>query len=55
MNYFHPYIYLIKFFIFGGIATYDYATGSKWTMGWFLLALLMLVFLLLSQLKQIKK
>lgn len=37
-------IYLIKYLIYGGISVYDYSIGSKYTLGWFLLAILMLFF-----------
>ncbi len=44
-------IFLIKFLVYGYIAAYDYAIGSKWMVCWGLLSLLMLAFYIIEEIK----
>jgi len=43
--------YLLKFFAFAMIASYDYSIGSKWTLGWFSIAMLELALFIVEELK----
>ena len=52
MKKFPTWIWLIKFAFYGGIACYDYWIGSKYMLGWLLLALLMLAFYIVDEIKQ---
>lgn len=45
-------IYLIKFAIYAAIASYEYATGSDYTLAWAFLAILILFFYLLDHITQ---
>ena len=47
------YLYLIKFLIYGGIASYDYSIGSKFTLGWEMLAILILAFFIVEEVKEV--
>jgi uncharacterized membrane protein len=47
------YLYLIKFLIYGGIASYDYSIGSKFTLAWAMLAILTLSFLIVEEVKEV--
>lgn len=48
--------YLIKFLIYGGIASYDYSIGSKFTLAWAMLAILVLAFYIIDEVKdELKK
>lgn len=44
-------IYLVKFTIYGAIASYDYTIGSKYTICWMLLAILTLAFHIIEEIK----
>lgn len=44
-------IYYTKFLIYGLMSIYDYSIGSKWTFAWLLLALSMLSFAVISEIK----
>lgn len=44
-------IYLIKFAVFGTIASYDYSINSKWTLAWFTLTMLTLALFIVEELK----
>jgi hypothetical protein len=37
------YFYIIKFIFYAGIASWEYSIGSKFTLAWFSIAILMLV------------
>jgi hypothetical protein len=43
--------YLLKFFAFAMIASYDYSIGSKWTLAWFSIAMLELALFIVEELK----
>lgn len=47
-------IYILKFAIYGGIATYDYSIGSKYMVAWLLLAWFMLALSIINELKEEK-
>lgn len=44
-------LYLLKFAIYGGISAYDYSIGSKWTIIWLIIALMMLAFWIVGDIK----
>jgi hypothetical protein len=43
--------YLIKFFFFAMLASYGYSISSKWTLGWFSIAMLELALFIVEELK----
>lgn len=45
-------LYLFKFCFYGGIAAYDYAIGSKWTIAWLIIALLVLAIWIVQKIKE---
>lgn len=48
--------FYLLFLGFGAMASYDYATNSKWTLWWILVSAIMLAFAITSELEyQIKK
>lgn len=44
-------LYLLKFCVYGGISAYDYSIGSKWVIAWLLIALLVLAFWIVGDVK----
>ena len=47
------YVYLIKFAIYVGIASYDYSIGSKWVLAWSMLAVMMLAFFIVEEVRHL--
>ena len=43
--------YLLKFAIYGGSSAYNYSIGSKWTIIWLIVALMMLAFWIVGDIK----
>jgi len=41
--------------LYAGIASYDYSIGSKWTLAWFSISMLVLAFAIITEIKDSQK